>query len=161
MAARLGDLRRYGPLLAWLLAGVPVLALPLAWRWWSHEQAQLSSLRGELRREADLLPLSRQVVERVAAWRLLSARPIAAQDGDAPDAWARRTLTVDNQKMSRAEADQYLRALHSSGTTLFAPSVVTVRAPAGESIYAALQGQDRADALAVTLHAELYARSAP
>lgn len=166
MAWQGGSARRLRPALAWVLAAASVVTLPLSWLWWSHEQAHAAALRQEARRDTSLAPLTEQIGARVAAWSALREQVPARgeqlrQLGEAPATWARRTITVENQKMSRVEADQYLRELFSSEQSLFAPSVINIRAQPGQSIYAVLRGQDQPDALAVTLRADLYTRGAP
>ncbi len=149
---------------AWILAMLSVVALPAAWVWWSFERLSARELQQILQREAVVAPLQTQVTARLANWKSALANVAAVQErtrtmGESPDQWSRRTITIDNQRMSRVELERYLVDLSNGQQKLLVPTSINVRsAKPGESIFAVHQGQDSADALLVTVKAELYTR---
>lgn len=153
--------------LPWVLALLSVAALPGAWYWWSLERLSARALQQTLQREAVVAPLESQVTTHLANWKAAQAGVTAVQEkiktsGEAPQQWSQRSITIDNQRMSRVEVERYLRELRTDERSLLVPSSLNVRAAKpGESIFAAHQGQDSADALVVTIKAELYTRSTP
>ncbi|MBY0242725.1 MAG: hypothetical protein K2X55_25770 [Burkholderiaceae bacterium] len=154
------------PRLVSALVIAAVVSLPLSYLWWSKENAAYRALQADARRAAALQPLGSQVQQASRNWQALQIQASAAQQqlqqaGVAMEGWARRSIAAENQKMSRADADVFLRDLYSSQHTLFFPSVVDVKANVpGESIFAAGDVVDRADAVIVNMKAELYTRGA-
>ncbi|MFZ4480732.1 MAG: hypothetical protein ACOYNZ_12655 [Rhodoferax sp.] len=141
-----------------------VAALPGAWYWWSVERLSAQGLRQTLQREAVVAPLEKQVLSHLADWKSAQANIASVQEriksmGETPDQWSHRTITIDNQRMSRVEVERYLNDLGTDQNNLLVPAGINVRAAKpGESIFATHRGQDSADALTVTIKAELYTR---
>lgn len=153
--------------LSWVLAMLSIAALPSAWYWWSFERLSARELQQTLKREAVVGPLETQVNSHLAGWKAAQANVASVQEkikkmGETPDQWSHRTITIDNQRMSRVEVERYLQELSTDERNLLVPASINVRAAKpGESIFVSHQGQDSADALVVTIKAELYTRSAP
>ena len=151
---------------SWILAMLSVAALPSAWYWWSLERLSAREFQQTLQREAVVAPLQARVTFRLANWKSAMANVTSVQErirtmGESPDLWSRRTVTIDNQRMSRVEVERYLADLSSGQDRLLLPSSINVRAARpGESMFVAHQGQDSADALLVTVKAELFTRGA-
>ena len=152
---------------SWVLAMLSVAALPSAWYWWSLERLSARALQQTLQLEAVVAPLENQVTAHLSNWKAALSGVAAVQEkvktsGEAPQQWSHRSITIDNQRMSRVEVERYLRELRTDERNLLVPSSLNVRAAKpGESVFAVHQGQDSADALVVTIKAELYTRSAP
>lgn len=152
---------------SWVMAMISVLALPAAWYWWSYERASARELQQLRKRESVLAPLESQVSTRLAGWKSAQANVASVQEtikstGETPGQWTRRTITIDNQNMSRVEAEQYLRDLTNDERTLLVPTALLVRAlKPNESVFTIHQGQDSMGALVVTIKADLYTRSTP
>ena len=152
--------------LSWTIAVLSVAALPAAWYWWSLERLSASELQQTLRREAVVAPLEGQVNSHLSSWKAAQANLASVQErvktmGEVPNQWSRRTITIDNQRMSRVEVESYLLSLRNDQRTLLVPSSIHIRASKpGESLYVTHRGQDSADALVVTIKAELFTRGA-
>lgn len=150
----------------WLLAIAAIVSLPLAWSWWSVERVSARAIQQLQQRSAASLPLEAQVSSRIRQWQSSQAATSNVQDrirvaGEEPGQWQRRTITIESQRMSRAEAERYLRDLTNNERSVFMPSVIHLKAAkASESVFSVHQGQDSADALQVTIKADLYTRAA-
>ena len=148
----------------WVLAAAAMLALPASWYWWSVERATAERLARAQRGQAALAPVHGRVSERIRDWEKLRANAAAAEKiltrlGDAPQLWQRRTVTVENQRMSRAEAEQYLQGLSAGEDSLLVPSAILLKAgKPGGSVFGAHRGQDAPDALLATIKADIYTR---
>lgn len=118
-------------------------------------------------RASVMLPLEGQVNAHLAAWAGAQANVADVKEkirsvGEWPELWARRTITIENQRMSRAEVEKYLGELANNDRSLLVPSTINIRvAKPAESVFVAHQGLDSAEALVVTIKAELYTRSSP
>lgn len=150
---------------AWV-HGVALLALPVTLYGWQLERAELVRLEKAARQAAAAGPLSEQAQERIDQWgksrqggeqaaqRLRSAL-------EEPSLWQPREIAFESQRMSRVEADQYLKDLASGTRSLFLPSTVYIRAAEPrESVFAPHQGLDKAGSLLVTVKGRLYTREA-
>jgi hypothetical protein len=152
---------------SWVVAMLSIFALPAAWYWWSYERVSARQLQQLHQRELVLAPLESKVSSRLAGWKSVQASLASVKEkikatGESPDLWTRRTITIDNQHMSRVEAEQYLRDLTNNEHNLLVPAAILVRASKpGESVFTSHQGQDGADALLVTIKADLYTRGIP
>ena len=149
-----------------ILAMLSVLTLPAAWYWWSLERLSALDLQQTRQRESVMAPLESQVGTHLSSWKAAQANVASVQEkikamGETPDQWPHRSITIDNQRMSRVEVEQYLRDLTNDDRNLLVPTTINVRAAkAGESVFLLHQGLDRADALVVTIKADLYTRGA-
>jgi hypothetical protein len=160
-----GTLRkRWG--LTWLLAVLSIAALPLAWYWWSLERVSARELQQVRTRESVVAPLESLVNTHLAGWKTAQANVASVQEkiksmGEAPDQWSRRTITIDNQRMSRQEVEKYLRDLTNDERNVLVLNTLSIRAakPA-ESVFATHKGQDSPDSLVVIIKADLYTRGA-
>jgi hypothetical protein len=143
-----------------------IIALPAAWYWWSQERVDARWLEQSLRREAAMEPMEGRVASNLSAWKLALANVATVQEkvkfmGEVPEQWTKRSITLDNQRMSRVEAQKYLRELTNDEQNLMLPSTIFVKAAKpGESLFAADQGQDAPESLIVTIKADLYSRGA-
>jgi hypothetical protein len=156
--------RWYAP---WLLTAIAIVSLPLAWYWWKVEQVSALRIQQLQQRAASGVPLQERVTARIAEWkRAQAATAVMSGDvqalGEEPDQWQHRTITIDSQRMSRVEAERYLRDLTNNQRSVFVPTVIHLKATkANESVFSVHQGLDSADALQVTIKAGLYTRNAP
>lgn len=152
---------------AWLLAAIAIVALPASWSWWSLERAAAERVRLGRDSQAAMAPLHERVASRIRQWQSLRDRTAAVQQqlagrGETPDRWEQRSITVEGQRMSRTEAEQYLRGLMTTGDTLLVPSAIHLKAGRpGDSVFAEHQGQDHPEALVVTIKADFYTRRVP
>ena len=150
--------------LSWGLAVLSVAALPGAWYGWSLERQSALELQQALQREAVMAPLESQVADHLASWKTAQANVASVREkiksmGEMPEQWSHRTITMDNKRMSRVEVERYLRDLGNDGRNLLVPTSINIQAAKpGESVFAVHKGQDSADALIVTIKAELYTR---
>ena len=150
-----------------ILAMLSVFTLPAAWYWWSFERLNALDLRQTRQRESVMAPLESQVGSRLANWKTARADVASVQEkikamGETPEQWSHRSLMIDNQRMSRVEVEQYLHGLTNDDRNLLAPTAINIRASkAGESVFVRHKGLDKADALVVTIKADLYTRGAP
>ena len=152
--------------LSWVLAALSVATLPAAWYGWSVERLSARSLQQSIQRETVMAPVEGQVASRLSSWKTAQANVATVQEkiksiGETPDQWSHRSVTIDNQRMSRIELEQYLRDLTTDDRNLFVPTTVNVKAAkADSSIFVLHQGMDSSDALVVTIKADLYTRGA-
>jgi hypothetical protein len=150
--------------LSWGLAVLSVAALPGAWYGWSLERQRAHELQRSLQREAVMAPLESQVIDHLASWKTAQANVASVREkiksmGEMPDQWSQRTITMDNKRMSRIEVEHYLRDLSNDGRNMLVPAIINIQAAKpGESVFAIHKGQDSAEALIVTIKAELYTR---
>lgn len=148
-----------------ILAMLSVLTLPAAWYWRSVERLAALDLQQIRQHESVMAPLETQVGERLSRWQAAQADTGRVHNeilrvGETPDQWSQRSITIDNQRMSRQEFEKYLGDLVTDERNLFVPTAVNVRASkSGESVFVAHQGLDAADALIVTIKAGLYTRT--
>jgi hypothetical protein len=153
--------------LSMILAMLSVFTLPAAWYWWSLERLSALDLQQTRQRESVTAPLASQVGSRLSSWKAAQANVASFQEkiksmGETPAQWSHRSITIDNQRMSRVEAEQYLRDLTNDDRNLLAPTTISIRAAkAGESVIVEHKGLDKSDALVVTIKADLYTRGAP
>lgn len=151
----------------WLAAAISIVSVPACAYWWSAECAQAERLQQLRQREAVLQPLEGQVSTRLASWKGTQAKVDSAMDavtrqGESAEQWQRRTLTIENQRMSRSEVEQYLAELVTNEHSLFLPSTLYLKAARPqESVFTAHQGQDSPGAIIVTIKADLFTRSKP
>jgi hypothetical protein len=149
-----------------LLAAIAIVSLPLTWYWWNVERLRGREIQQLRQQVASGVPLQQQVTARIAEWNLAQANTAAMREkvralGEEPGQWQHRTITIESQRMSRVEAERYLRDLTNNQRSVFVPTVIHLKAAkANESVFSPHQGLDSADALQVTIKADLYARSA-
>ena len=147
-----------------ILALASVLTLPAAWYWRSIERLKALDLQQVRQRESVMAPLEAQVSARLLRWKAAQANVTMLQEkvkvaGETPDQWSHRGITIDNQRMSRVELEHYLRDLTTDQRNQFVATTINVRvAKVGESVFVVHQGKDSADALVVTIKANLYTR---
>lgn len=147
-----------------MLAMLSVVTLPAAWYWRSLERLSALDVQQILQRESAMAPLESQVGQRLLRWNAAQSSVSAVQEkakvaGETPDQWSHRSITIDNQRMSRVELDQYLREMTTDERNLFVATTISVRtAKTGDSVFVDHQGLDAADALVVTIKASLYTR---
>lgn len=123
-------------------------------------------LQLSLRRESAMEPLEGRVASNLSAWKSALANDAPVQEkiksmGEVPGQWTQRSITLDNQRMSRVEAQKYMSELTNDNQNLLIPSTIFVKAAKpGESLFATDQRQDAPEALIVTIKADLYSRVA-
>lgn len=150
--------------LSWVLAAMSVVTLPAAWYGWSFERLSVHDLQQLNQREAVMAPLESQVALRLSSWKSTQANITSVQEkikaiGETPEQWSHRSITIDNQRMSRVEVEQYLHGLVTNDRSLLVPATINVRAvKAGESVFVSHQGLDSSDSLMVSIKADLYTR---
>ena len=111
-----------------------------------------------------MAPLESQVIDHLASWKTAQANVASVREkiksmGEMPDQWSQRTITMDNKRVSRIEVEHYLRDLSNDGRNMLVPAIINIQAAKpGESVFAIHKGQDSAEALIVTIKAELYTR---
>lgn len=151
--------------LLWLM--VAVLALPLsiyAWRTVSHRSAMNAQLR---QLEFKLVPLNESVDQRLAGWSAVMSRRIPSFESMKlmqahPQAWSVRQLSYERKLMSRADADRLFDRLYAEDSGPALPSIILVRSTkADESVFGRYQGDDREDAIELSVNAETFVRAAP
>jgi hypothetical protein len=144
-----------------------LLALPLVGYQWGVARQEAEQLRAELRRQSLQAPALSRAESGLKAWAAAVAEVAPTRDrlqvlGETPSQWQSQSITLENQAMSRREAELYLRDLQNTGDRMLVLSAFHLRpAVAGESVFVANQGLDRAGALALTLKAELFTRKLP
>lgn len=166
---RLGNVPRAGRAkkLAWALSLLAVLSVPVAWYSWSTARQQASDLASAAVRQAAVQPVLREAQARLGAWASLMAEVAPTREllkglGEVPGQWQSQTVALENQPMSRREAERYLLDLQSNEQRVLAATAIHLRpAQAGESLFAEHQGQDARGALLVTVKAELFTRKLP
>ena len=152
--------------LSLVLAVLSIATLPAAWYWWSVERLSAQALQQASQRELIMSPLESQVSQNVAGWKSAQSNVASVQEkiktlGEAPDQWSHRSITIENQRMSRIDVEVYLRDLVTNNHNLLVPSTISIRAAKpGDSVFIVHQGLDGADALIVTIKADLFTRGA-
>jgi hypothetical protein len=148
------------------LAVLSIATLPAAWYWWSVERLSAQNLQQTSQRESVMAPLEGQVSQHLAGWKSAQANVASVQEkikslGESPDQWSHRSITIENQRMSRTDVEVYLRDLVTNDRNLLVPSTINIRvAKPDDSVFVVHQGLDSADALIVTIKADLYTRGA-
>lgn len=149
-----------------LVFAFATISLVAAGFWLGHE---LKSLRAHQQRQAEyqtLAELHGKVRKNLAGWDASSAalahalKDLASQR-ELPEQWTRRTLSIENQAMSRAEADRYFAGLSRTRSSVSLPSAVNVRvAKPTDSVFVDHQGLDGPAAVIVTIKAEQLSKGA-
>jgi hypothetical protein len=148
------------------LGVMAIVTLPASSWWLVQQQKAWNAASEQIASEQRLASVRQQIDARLKQWTVAEqgngrALQQARQSGNAPELWARRSIQVENQKMSRHDADSYLRGLSNGERGLFVPTAVNLRAAnAGEGVFAANSGNDRPDALVVTIKGDYYSRPA-
>lgn len=147
------------------LAAVAMVTLPASAWWLGYEKAMANRISQQAQRQSVTGPLAGLIEGHLQEWAKVRGGAEAAEAslkamGEQPELWGHRSITVENQKMSRREADEYLSGLVNTGNTLFVPSAANVRAAIpGESVFVPNQIMDNPGALLVTVKGELYSKA--
>ena len=151
---------------AWLLSFIAVLSLPASWWWLQHERATALRMDEEMRQMRAQDEVAQRVERELSDWARMRVQldevyQRVEQADELPEAWTRRAVSIDSQRMSRADAERYLSDLRPDADRVLIAEAIHLRvARRGESLFVEHGGQDQADALLVTIKAELHARGA-
>lgn len=140
------------------------LALPLAMYQSSKWHMQAISYGNQLERSTALKAIAARAVEHMKNWSEVRNRiPLPESDARAAAGDAAKTtqmgVSIENQRMSRVEADHVLDGLSHNTDGLFIPDAFLIRATKhGEGIFVENASEDFPDSLALTIKGEFSSK---
>jgi hypothetical protein len=150
----------------WLLL-VGAVSLPVAVYAWMQVQQQTAYLERLAQQAAVLDDLDGRVAQRLDQWDLLQARRVSTIEalkasGDVEPSRFLRSVSLEQQSMSRAQAELFLSRLYGdSGEETFVSVVLIQSAGPGHGLFALHRGDDRPDAVRLTVRADTFRLNAP
>ena len=158
---------RFPKRVTWFFSLLAILSLPLAWiQWSSARYAGAETEAAQERQAAQALSL-RATESLLQTWSTVVSSVVPTRErlsalGETPLQWESQTINLENQAMSRHEAERYLQDLQGNADRVLVLSAFNLRSTdALESVFAAHQGLDRAGALMLTVKGELFTRKTP
>ncbi len=140
------------------------VALPVVMYQTAQWRLESSAYAKKLEREAALKVVSVQAAEHIKEWsdarnRLPLPGADLAETGDAESGTAKMGVSIDNQRMSRVEADRVLEGLARNTDGLFVPDAFLIHAAKpGDGIFTRNTAEDFPNSLVLTIKGEFISR---